>query len=52
MYPVTIHHMSLQSQFDVINMDSFDWLQAHDVTEDKRIKGLWVFFWDLVSCVL
>ena len=52
MYPVTIHHTSLQSKFDVVHIDSFDWLQAHDVTEDKRVEGLWVFFLDLVGCVL
>ena len=51
-YPVTVHHTPLQSQFDVVHMDSFDWRQAHDVIEDKRVEGLWVFFLDLVGCVL
>ena len=52
MYLVTIHHTPLQSKFDVVHMDSFLYLQAHDVIEDKRVEGLWVFFLDLVGCVL
>ena len=43
--------MSFQSQFDVVSKDTV-FGQAHDVIEDKRVKGAWVTLFDPVGCVL
>lgn len=56
LYRVTVFHISLQHPLHVFQMDfwasSVAAFQTHDVIEDKRVKGVWVSFLDLVGFVL
>lgn len=52
LYHITVLHMPHQSQFDVVHKDTAVYLQACDVIEDKRVKGVWTSFLDLVGCEL
>lgn len=50
-YFVTMCHMSFEGQFDVVWMDTTVcmFLETHDVSEGKGVKGPPVSFWDFVG---